>query len=157
MKLYEYDAALAECWDEETGEILDAERLEMLDLERDQKIDSICSYIKDLQADAAAIKAEKQTLPARQAQAEKKAESLKRYLAGYLDGQRWESARNKISWRKSEQLIIDDLRVVIEGGREDILVYSEPTVNKTAAKELLKKGEEIPGLHLQEVQNLQLK
>lgn len=157
MRLYEYDAALAECWDEETGEILDAERLEMLDLERDQKIDSICSYIKDLQADAAAIKAEKQTLAARQAQAEKKAESLKRYLAGYLDGQRWESARNKIGWRKSEQLIIDDLRAVIEGGREDILVYSEPAVNKTAAKELLKKGEEIPGLHLQEVQNLQLK
>lgn len=158
MRLYEYDAVLAECWDPETGEILDQERMDALDLERDEKIDNICSYIKDLTTDAAAVKEEKQKLAARQASLEKKAESLKRYLAACLTpGEKFKSARNQTSWRKSEQLIVDDVNLMILTGQNDLLTFAQPTVNKTAAKDALKAGRIVPGVHLEEVQNLQIK
>lgn len=157
MKLYEYDAALASCWDEETGEILNAELMDALEMERDQKIDNICSYIKDLQAEAAAIKEEKLQLARRQARAEKQADGLKRYLAMCMAGEKWKNARHTIGWRKSVQLIVDNVQAIMESGRDDLLVYADPTVNKTAAKEALAAGEAVPGVHLEEVNNIQIK
>ena len=59
MNLYEINEALYGCVDEETGEIIDAEKLEALSLAFDEKVENIALWIKNLLADAAAIKAEK--------------------------------------------------------------------------------------------------
>lgn len=56
MNLYEIDAAIMACIDEETGEITDPAKLDELDMTRDQKIENIALYIKDLRAEASAIK-----------------------------------------------------------------------------------------------------
>ena len=72
--LYEIDNAIMECIDPETGEIIDAERLTALQMERDKKIEGVACWVKNLDADAAAYKAEKDAFAARQAKAEKLAD-----------------------------------------------------------------------------------
>ena len=88
MKLYEIDEAILNCIDTETGEIIDADQLDKLQMERDTKLENVACWIKDLKAEAEAIKTEKQILANRQKVAENKAESLKKYLAYALDGKK---------------------------------------------------------------------
>ena len=88
MNLFEIENEIMNCWDQETGEILDSDRLDQLEMERDTKIENIALYIKNLTADAEALKAEKQSFAERQKAAENKAELLKKYLATYLAGQK---------------------------------------------------------------------
>lgn len=89
MNLFEIENEIMNCWDQETGEILDSDRLDQLEMERDTKIENIALYIKNLTADAEALKAEKQSFAERQKAAENKAELLKKYLATYLAGQKF--------------------------------------------------------------------
>ena len=93
MNLFEIENEIMNCWDQETGEILDSDRLDQLEMERDTKIENIALYIKNLTADAEALKAEKQSFAERQKAAENKVESLKKYLATYLAGQKFSTPR----------------------------------------------------------------
>ena len=58
MTLYEIDQQLLDCIDLETGEIIDAEKLTELTMERDEKIEKVALWIKELKAEAEALKAE---------------------------------------------------------------------------------------------------
>ena len=78
MKLYEINNAILDCIDMETGEIIDIDKLNKLEFEREAKIEGVACWIKDLKAEAEAIKTEKQALAERQKVAENKVESLKR-------------------------------------------------------------------------------
>ena len=101
MTLYEIDNEIMNCIDEETGEIIDLDRLNALEMERDKKIGNVACWIKDLKAEAEAIKAEKQALDKRQKAAENKAESLKTWLQTVLEGEKFKDSRCSISYRKS--------------------------------------------------------
>ena len=96
-------------FDEETGEVTDIDRfeelkrnLDELQEERNTKISNIACWYKQLVAEADAIKTEKMNLAKRQQVAENKAESLKKYLEYALQGEKFEDARCKISYRRSE-------------------------------------------------------
>ena len=102
MNLYDIEKEIMECIDEETGEIIDIEKLDALTMERDTKIENICLWIKNLKADAVALKAEKDHFAARQKAAENKAESLTKYISNFLNGDKYKSARVTVSYRKSE-------------------------------------------------------
>lgn len=98
MRLYEINAelenAFANAIDAETGEIVDeamAERFEQLQIDRDVKIENIACLIKDISAEVAAIKAEKDALYARQKSAENKVTSLKKYLAACIGDETFKS------------------------------------------------------------------
>ena len=65
MKLYEIDNAILDCIDLETGEVIDTERLDALNMERDAKVENVACWIKDLMAEANAIKVEKLALAQR--------------------------------------------------------------------------------------------
>ena len=93
MNLFEIENEIMNCWDQETGEILDSDRLDQLEMERDTKIENIALYIKNLTADAEALKAEKQSFAERQKAPENKAELLKKYHATYLAGQKFSTPR----------------------------------------------------------------
>ena len=82
--LYEIDAAISGCIDAESGEIIDTERLDNLLIERSKKLEGVALWIKNLESDAAAIKAEKNALDRRMKAAEKKVESLKVWLSNAL-------------------------------------------------------------------------
>lgn len=153
MNLYEIDSAILDCVDAETGEIFDMDKFEELSLTRDAKVENICLWIKNLKAEAEALKAEKDAFAARQKTAENKMESLKRYISGYLEGTSFESAKVKVSFRKSESLEILEGAVI----PDEYLKFKEPEVNKTDLKEAIKEGLQLPGVSIVENQNIQIK
>lgn len=153
MNLYEIDSAIMNCVDMETGEIIDMEALENLQMARDKKIENIGCWIKNLLADAKALKEEKDKFAKRQKAAECKAASLKEYLSGYLNGEKFESTEVSISFRKSDSVVVAENAIV----PEEFLKYVEPTPDKVGLKAALKAGKEIPGITLVTSQNIQIK
>lgn len=157
ISLYEIDAAIEQCVlvDEETGEVIgiDEERLSQLQLMREDKIQGLALYYKNLSADAAAYKAEKDNFAKRERVAKNKADSIKAYLNAVLSGEKFKTSKVDITYRRSETVIVDDMAKV----DKQYLKYAESTVDKTAAKKAIKAGENVSGLHIEEKQNIQIK
>lgn len=155
MTIYEIEAEIMDCIDQETGEVIDIDRLNALEMERDKKISNVACWIKDLKAEAEAIKAEKQALDKRQKAAENKAESLKTWLQGILQGEKFKDSRCSISYRRSERVDFAD------NFNFDTLpdymkkVTIEP--KKTEIKEFLKGGGEIEGVRIEENTSMTIK
>lgn len=147
MTLYEIDKnieALVNTVDPDTGEItVDNDMLDALLMERDAKIENIACYIKNLVAESKAIKEEETALSARRKTTEKKAERLKDYLTYALQGEKFQTAKCAVSFRKSTSVEVDDSFVewAQASGNEDLLRYKLPEVDKTAVKERLTGGE----------------
>lgn len=144
MKLYEIDQAIMDLVDNETGEIIDIEMFNSLKMERDAKIEGVALYIKELKAEAEALKAEKMAFAERQRVAENKVESLKKYLAYALNGQAFKSTKAVVSFRKSQVVDIPDIYKL----DESFLRYKEPEADKTAIKEAIKSGKTVAGATL---------
>lgn len=155
MNLYEIQEAILECIDMETGEIIDIDKLDALEMERDSKISNIGCWIKDLRAEAEAIKTEKQALDKRQKAAEHKEEQLKEYLSRFLNGAKYKDARVAISYRSSTSTVVDEFMDLNKLPDEYKKVKIEP--NKTAIKEALKNGEVIEGCRLVESTSIQIR
>ena len=161
MNIYEIDAEftakmdeLLSVFDEETGEVTDIDRFEELkkaldDLaeERKQKISNVACWYKSLVAEAEAIKTEKQNLAKRQQATENKAESLKKYLEYALQGEKFEDARCKISYRTSESVTFADGFDYSKLPTEFQKVTVEP--NKVELKKAIKDGQGFAGVFLQ--------
>jgi hypothetical protein len=152
--LYEINNAIMDCIDYETGEILDVERLNALQMEKQDKIESVALWIKNLSADAIAYKAEKDAFAEREKAALKKIESLKNWLSWALEGQKFSTWRCAVSFRKSEAVEIEDDCNLPQYLLNEKVTY---TPNKTAIKEAIKAGEEIPGCKLVERMNPTIK
>lgn len=150
MNLYEIEAGILSCIDEETGEIIDIERLNQLEMERDTKVENIALWIKNLQAESEAYKAEKQSFEQRQKVAENKMESLKRYLSGYLNGWKFKTTKVSCSFRNSTAVDVTDMSLL----PEEFKRYRDPEPMKTEIKEAINKGVDVPGAAL--VSNLSL-
>jgi hypothetical protein len=153
MNLYQIDNEILSCVDIETGEIFDEAKFEELSMSRDAKIENICLWIKNLKAEAEALKAEKMAFAQRQQAAENKMESLKKYITGYLDGTPFKSAKVQVSFRKSESLEVSENAMI----PDEYLRFKEPEVNKTALKEALKSGINIEGCCIVQNQNIQIR
>ena len=153
MTIYEIDQAIMECVDLETGEIIDTEQLDKLQMERDTKLEGVACWIKDLKAEAEALKNEKQALAERQKVAENKAESLKKWLAYALQGEKFKTPKCAISFRKSEAVEVTDegLNNLMKE-HDELLTYKAPEPNKTAIKQAIKDGLSVAGVQL--VQNI---
>jgi len=153
MKLYEIDSEIMSLIDDETGEILDTDRFDELSGERDAKVENICLWIKNLKAEAEALKAEKDAFAHRQKVVENKMNSLKAFISQYLEGTSFKTTKVNVSFRKSESLEISDVYKI----PEDFLKYKEPDVDKTALKNAIKAGASIEGAELVEKLNIQIK
>ena len=153
MKLYEIDNAILDCIDLETGEVIDTEKLDALQIERDAKIENVACWIKDLMAEANAIKVEKQKLAERQKVAENKAESLKKWLAYALGGQKFITAKCAVSFRNTESVeVTEEGLEVLMKEHDELLTYKSPEPNKKAIKDAIKDGLSVAGVQL--VQNV---
>ena len=153
MKLYEIDNAILECIDIETGEVIDTERLDALQMERDAKIENVVLWIKDLKAEAEAIKAEKLTLAERQKIAENKVESLKKWVAYALGGQKFSTAKCAVSFRNTESVeVTEEGLEALMKEHDELLTYKAPEPNKKAIKDAIKDGLSVAGVQL--VQNV---
>lgn len=154
MTLYEIDQKIADAIelgvDTETGEIITTEALDQLQADRDAKVEGIALYIKNISAEAEAIKVEKLKLAARQAVCEHKAQRLKEYLDDSLQGQRFKTARVAISYRdaKASRLVVDDAALVPAEWRKP----GEP--DKAAIRDLLRQGGSVPGCRLEDAHSI---
>lgn len=157
MTLYEIDSAILECLDTETGEIVDFERLEQLEMARDAKVENVALWIKDLKAEAEAIKVEKQKLEKNQKSAENKAEQLKRYLEYALQGDKFKTAKCSISYRKSVSVDVNLEELMSYNNCDHYLRYKDPEPDKTLIKEALADGHEVPGCRLMEKTSIQIR
>lgn len=152
MKLYEINEAILNCVDPETGEV-DCEKFDALMMERNDKIEGMALWVKDLKAEADAIRAEEKALAERRQAKERKAESIKAYLEKVLAGQKFETSRAVCSFRKSQKVEITDLDKI----PDDYLRYSAPTADKTAIKAAIKDGLTIEGAELVDTMSMSIK
>lgn len=144
MNLYEINEKIEACIDMETGEV-DIDQLNELQMLKDEKIENIALWIKDLKAEAEALKTEKLSFQARQQAAEKKAESLKNYISSVLNGEKFKTTRCAVTFRKTESVkITDELAVPAE------FTTIEVKPDKAAIKQAIKDGREITGAELVE-------
>ena len=161
MKLYEIDQAILALVDPETGEILDYEAFAELKLAREEKVEGMALWCKNLDAEAAAIKAEENALAERRKPLERKSANLKKYITEILAGDKFTTARVACTFRKSKSVeILDEaefIRTMQEGQHFEYLKYSPPTVNRTEITNAIKAGKEVPGAQLVEKSNLSIK
>lgn len=165
MKLYElandYVALMQAIDNDELPEECIADTLEAITGEIEIKADNIACMLKNIEAEVKAIKEEEANLATRRKTKEKTYERLKEYLSTTLQSlsiDKVETARNKITFRKSESVEIDDTFIEwAQENREDLLKYSAPTADKTEIKKILKGGAELQGAQLISKQNIQIK
>lgn len=157
MNLYEikqeFEKAIEECVDMETGEIINPTRLDELNMVLTDKRENVALYIKNLSAEAKAIDEETKNLTNRKRVLNNKVEGLKKYLADNLEGHKFETAKVVVSFRKSEQLEINS----IEHIPTEYLISQEPKIDKVALKNSIKQGAVINGVQIITKQNIQIK
>lgn len=143
--------------DEETGEFWSDEAFAALDMERNDKLEGCALYIKNLEADAAAMKAEEAKLAERRRVLENRAERMRDYVARSMltfGDPKLETARVSLSFRKSDALVIADGAEIPEAY---VVTKTTTAPDKAALKKALKAGEVIPGVTIETRQNLQVK
>lgn len=166
MSLYqltkEYEALYAQI--DEIPEDAFADTLEGLQGEFSEKADNLACFIKGLKAEADDIKAEAAALKERESAKRTKADRLRAYLLQQMAAvglKKIESSRNVITVAKAPaKLVVDDgfTRWAEEQGRNDLLTYKTPEPNKTAIKDAVKAGNEIPFVRMEdEGQSLRIK
>lgn len=166
MKLYEiandYLALMQAIENDEIPEEAITDTLEAIVAEIEDKADNIACLLKNIDAEIVAIKAEETRLAERRKVKEKSAERIKQYLSDVLQSaaiDKVETARNRITFRKSESVELDEGAFVAWAmeNNNDLLTYSAPKANKTEIKKALKGGAEIVGAQLVSKNNIQIK
>lgn len=155
--LFEIDKAIMDFEfdiDEETGEILNASDLDDLKMAREQKIENIGLYYKNLVAEAEMVKAEAKNMADRQKRLERKAESLKNYLAYALQGEKFSTPKIAVSYRKSESVSIPD-ETLIDDKYCNVSIVKKP--DKKVIKDALKSGKKVKGAELIVKNNISVK
>lgn len=153
MTLWEIDQGIMACLDAETGEIIDPEMLTALSMEREAKLENVACWIKNLRAEAAAIKAEKDALAKREKASAKKAEDLENWLVQALGGQAFNTAKCAVGFRKSSRVDVLDKSIIPEAFMKAKTEYS-PDKNAIAAA--IKAGQEVSGCVLTDYLNISI-
>ena len=165
MILYEIDKKINEFMtngfekfvDTETGEFDEQgfnDELECLEMAKNEKIENIGLFIKNLTTDVADLKAEEKALAERRKTKENKIDFLKSILSGALCGEKFETAKIALSFRKSEQVQISDIDNL---PKEFLTQKVTISPNKTEIKKAIKDGQNVAGAEIVTVQNLQIK
>lgn len=138
--------------------------LDGMEIAIQEKAENVALYIKNLDYEIKAIKSEKSRLDARLKSKEKSCKNMLEYLKNCLEAaklKKIETPRAAISIRNNpESVEISDEKSFIgwaQDNNDDLLRYKDPEVNKTAVKQLLKAGEEVPYAKLIRTKTLNIK
>lgn len=144
--------------DEDTGEVLfDDSNLDELQAAFEDKLEACALYLKNLESDAEAIKAEEKTLADRRRTIERKAERMRDYVSSCVQdvaGCKFETPRVSLSLRKSKRVEVFDL-----GAVPGEYVVRKETIqpDKKAIKDAIGSGESVPGAVVRDCFSLQVK
>lgn len=161
MTLYDIDAQIAALEnateddmiiDEETGELGSVvQALDALRMAREEKLENVACWVKNLSAEADAIREEEIRLMKRRKSAETKAERLKAWLLAAMT--REDGTTDKI---KTGRVTVSVKRNPPSTVVNDLLLpstYKVAKITYQANKELIKRellsGGEVPGAHLE--------
>lgn len=165
MALYEIDRALLSVIesgysvDDETGEVyFTSDDLADLEATRREKLEGCALYAKCLQAEADAIKAERDKLDARLKVKQSKADRMKEYIVTSMllsQEKTFETARVAMRIRKSAfvDIACEPENLPIEYQRHKVTTVAD----KAALKAALKAGERIAGVSMGERSSLIIK
>ena len=133
------------------------EYLDSLNMQLEDKVTNIIRYRRTLELTAEAVSNEIDRLCNLKKYYEGKSENLKKYLSYSLlkiGKDDLETEAGKLSFRKSETTdIIDETLIPTEYKKEKVSI----TIDKTAVKNAIKDGKEVPGAVITEHKNLQIK
>lgn len=161
MTLYDIDAQIAALEDaaeddmlidEETGELVSvSQALDALRMEREAKLENVACWVKNLSAEADAIREEEIRLVKRRKAAETKAANLKAWLLAAMT--REDGTTDKL---KTGRVMVSVKRNPPSTVVDDALLpstYKVAKITYQANKELIKRellsGGEVPGAHLE--------
>lgn len=158
MTLYEVNACIRQvieegfAVDEETGELrCTLTALDELKAERDEKLENIVLHIKNLSAEAKAIREEERKLAERRRLTESKVSRLREYIDLILSGESFRTPRASVTYRKTQSVMIEDsFYDWAIANRPELLRSRAPEADKPAIGRLLKAGEKIEGAFLGE-------
>ena len=122
--------------------------------DRDTVIESCILADKNDKAMIDALDKEIESLQERKKALQNKIEWREGYLTNILDGQKFETARAKATFRKSEKVNIIDMALIPEQFQK---VKIENTADKTLIKNEFKAGREVSGCSLDTYLNIQIK
>jgi hypothetical protein len=130
-----------------------ASKIDNLEMDIDNKRAGCVKYYKNESAMAEMYNIEIEAMLKKKQTHENNAKWVKEYIKSTLitEGQKIEYTCGKISWRKSERVIIDS-----EIGFPEHYYKIEKTLQKTLIKEGLKEGAQLPA-HIETVNNIQIK
>ena len=160
--LYEIDQDILDCVDLETGEILDTEKLDALQMERERKLEGVALWIKDMKAEATAVKEEADKLNARKKALDNKIEGLKTWLLMALDGEKLKTPRCNVYQTHNQRVAVADEPKLISFLQtleepEKFLRFKDPELKRDEIKKALKDGTIIPGAELEETESVVIK
>ena len=161
MTLYDIDAQIAALdgaaeddmlIDAETGELISvSQALDALRMEREEKLENVACWVKNLCAEADAIREEENRLVKRRKAAETKAANLKSWLLAAMT--REDGTTDKL---KTGRVMVSVKRNPPSTVVDDALLpstYKVAKITYQANKELIKRellsGGEVPGAHLE--------
>ena len=158
MTLYEIDQNIMALIDED-GEITNPEAFDELQITRSEKLEGIACWIKNLKADAAAIKAEEDVLAERRRTIENKIKSLSEFLSNTLAGQKFSTPRVSVSYRTSKALEIADNDTFVAWASmfNPSLLRIKRDPDKKAITDAINGGMDVPGAQIVERKWMQVK
>lgn len=160
MKLYQISDAIRQALDhieldEETGEVLSADALHAVEAEASDKIEATALYLRELDAEAKAAKDEADRMIARVKSMQKRSDYLKSMLLDALHATgKVKTARVTVSIRTTKAVEIAEGADLPEAYTT---VKTTVSPNKTAIKDALSAGIEVPGCHIEERESVQIR
>jgi hypothetical protein len=118
--------------------------------------------VKDLSAEAAAVKEEADKLTARKRALDNKITAIKSWLLIALDGEKLKTPRCNVYQTHSQKVVIDDEKALIDmfmssPSGEKFLRMKDPEIDKNALKDSMKQGYEYEFAHLEETESVVIK
>ena len=155
MKLWEINKEIEDCIDLETGEIVNEERLHSLQLDRREKLRNIAFVALNAEADVKVLKEQEEKFRNRRRAAEKTIAWCKSTLERELAGQAMDEPEFRVSYRKSQRVLINDYDFLPPEFLKPIPDYMrESLINKKMIADAIKAGKIVPGAELETRNNI---
>lgn len=150
FQLYNYDVRIAQCFDEETGEIYDSELLEKLFEEKEKALEGIALYHKDLLAQAKAVKEIADEYKKRADNLKERAEKAKQTLNKALAGEKLKTENVNCYYHRSKSTSVVPGTLL----PDEYMKFEEPKYNLEKIKKAIESGIELEGCSINDNTNL---
>lgn len=157
MNLYELSVAFQEVQNMELDPEVMKDTLDSINDAIENKAENIAKLVRNLESDVSAYKEEEDRLKTKRQATENKVKWLKTYLEDNmkLTGKtKFKSGMFNFSIQKNPASVnILDERII----PEEFLIPQLPKIDKTALKDVLKTGVEVPGVELKQSEGLRIR